>query len=92
VLTNTPRGYIIEPVSDTPVGYPARKELIAMADRAKSGEIFAYGGKLYLKKDHTVYEVNRREQTKHDQYESLYELYFGGGSGAQQGAVTVGAN
>lgn len=69
------------------------QEVIAMADRAKSGEIFAYGGKLYLKKDHTVYEVNRREQTKHDQYESLYQLYFGGGSGgSQQGAVTVGAN
>lgn len=60
------------------------QEVIAMADRANSGEIFAYGGKLYLKKDHTVYEVNRREQTKHDQYESLYELYFGGGSGGSQ--------
>lgn len=66
------------------------QEVIAMADRAKSGEIFAYGGKLYLKKDHTVYEVNRREQTKHDQYEALYQLYFGGGSGgSQQGAATV---
>lgn len=69
------------------------QEVIAMADRADSGEIFAYGGKLYLKKDHTVYEVNRREQTKHDEYESLYDLYFGGGNiGSQQGAVTVGAN
>ena len=67
------------------------QEVISMADRAESGEIFAYGGKLYLKKDHTVYEVNRREQTKHDQYESLYDLYFGGGSGSQQGAVTVEA-
>ena len=67
------------------------QEVIAMADRAKSGDIFAYGGKLYLKKDHDVYEVNRREQTKHNEYESLYNLYFGGGSvGSQQGAVTVG--
>lgn len=66
--------------------------VIDIANRANSGEIFAYGGKLYLKKDHTVYEVNRREQTKHDQYESLYDLYFGGGSGVQKGTVTVGAN
>lgn len=51
--------------------------VIDVANRANSGEIFAYGGKFYLKKDHTVYAVNRREQTKHDEYESLYDLYFG---------------
>ena len=63
--------------------------VIDVASRANSGEIFAYGGKFYLKKDHTVYAVNRREQTEHDEYESLYNLYFGGGSGgSQQGAAT----
>ena len=51
--------------------------VIDVANRANSGEIFAYGGKLYLKKDHTAYAVNRRERTKHDEYESLYNLYFG---------------
>lgn len=66
------------------------QEVIDMADRAESGEIFAYGGKLYLKKDHAVYEVNRREQTKHEQYENLYNLYFGNGQGGEeQDAVAV---
>lgn len=64
----------------------------AMADKADSGEVFAYGGKLYLKKDQTVYAVNRREQTKHKEYESLYNLYFGSEeSGTGQEAVEVSA-
>ena len=53
--------------------------VIDVANRANSGEIFAFGGKLYLKKDHTVYAVNRREQLMHGQYDSLYNLYFGDG-------------
>ena len=69
-----------EKVSDTTVS--------KMAAKANSGEVFAYGGKLYLKKDQDVYEVNRREQTKHKEYERLYDLYFGRNqSGESQEAV-----
>lgn len=63
------------------------------AEKADSGDVFAYGGKLYIKSGSDVYEVNSRDLTKHDEYESLYDLYFGGGSGgSQQGAATASAN
>lgn len=70
--------------------------VLDQAAKADSGEIFAYGGKLYLKKDQTVYAVNRRKNTYHGEYETLYNLYMGSDSEAddtnEQAAVTLSAN
>ena len=55
------------------------------AEKADSGDVFAYGGKLYIKSGSDVYEVNRREMSKHDQFEDLSSLYFGGKNAYQGG-------
>ena len=52
------------------------QSVLDQADKADSGEVFAYGGKLYLKQDQTVYAVERRNGQKGD-YTSLYDLYMG---------------
>ena len=63
--------------------------MLDQADKADSGEVFAYGGKLYLKQDQTVYAVERRNGQKGD-YTSLYDLYMGrSGADEEQEAEAV---
>lgn len=66
------REYAVELVGET-----QDSTVVAQADKAASGEVFAYGGKLYLKSGSKVYEIDRRKISKHDEYEALYNLYFG---------------
>lgn len=65
----------------------ADQDVMSQADKADSGEVFAYGGKLYLKQDQTVYAVERRNGQKGD-YTSLYDLYMGR-SGADEKQETA---
>lgn len=59
------------------------------AAKVDTGEVFGYGGKLFVKHGDRVYAVEARNSGKKS-YKSLYELYFGDGNeGEQQGAVTV---
>lgn len=66
------------------VGETQDSTVIDQANKADSGEVFAYGGKLYLKSGSKVYEIDRRKISKHDEFEALYNLYFGGQTNALQ--------
>jgi hypothetical protein len=62
----------------------------AEASKADSGEVFGYGGKMYIKNYDKVYEVEARTNFNKGDYASLYDLYFGQGQGVEQNKVTVG--
>lgn len=66
------------------VGETQDSTVIDQANKADSGEVFAYGGKLYLKSGSKVYEIDRRKISKHDEFEALYDLYFGNGKQQEQ--------
>lgn len=60
------------------------------AGKVDSGEVFGYGGRLYVKNYDKVYEVEARQNSYKDNYTNLYNLYFGNGQGdEEQDAVAV---
>ena len=61
--------------------------ILGKASGVASGEIFGYGGKLFVRSQDRVYAVEARENSYKSEFASLYDLYFG--SGEPQDAVPV---
>ena len=61
--------------------------ILGKAANVDSGEVFGYGGKLFIRNQDRVYAVEARENSYKNEFASLYDLYFGGGD--RQDAVTV---
>lgn len=53
------------------------EEIIKVAGKHNDGDVFGYGGKLYLVKDGKVYLVQKRKNSESKSYQNLYNLYFG---------------
>lgn len=56
--------------------------ILGKAAGVESGEVFGYGGKLFIRNQDRVYAVEARENSYKDEFASLYDLYFGGGEDA----------
>ena len=59
------------------------------AGKVDSGEVFGYGGRLYVKNYDKVYEVEARQNSYKDNYTNLYNLYFGRNMYPEQDAVAA---
>lgn len=74
-------------------GEATDEAVLREATKVDSGEVFGYGGRLYIRNKDKVYAVDERSHSYKDEFSELYELYFGrGDKGETQEAVTVGAN
>lgn len=74
-------------------GEATDEAVLREASKVDSGEVFGYGGRLYIRNKDKVYAVEERSHFYKDEFSELYELYFGrGDKGETQEAVTVGAN
>ncbi len=64
--------------------------ILGKAAGVDPGEVFGYGGKLFVRNMDRVYAVEAPENTYRTKFTSLYDLYFGSGEGEKkQEAVTV---
>ena len=64
--------------------------ILGKAANVDSGEVFGYGGKLFIRNQDRVYAVEARENSYKNEFASLYDLYFGSrGSEDGKDAVAV---
>lgn len=68
----------------------ADQVILGKAVNVDSGEVFGYGGKLFVRSQDRVYAVEARENSYKSEFASLYDLYFGSrGSEDGKDAVAV---
>lgn len=71
-------------------GEATDEAVLREASKVDSGEVFGYGGRLYIRNQDKVYAVDERSHSYKDEFSELYELYFGrGDKGETQEAVEV---
>lgn len=63
---------------DTPV---TDADVLAAGGQVNSGAIFGFGNKLYLKHNGDVYAIEARDNSYKEDYDTLYKLFFDGGTG-----------
>ncbi len=59
------------------IGEYADEDVVEKARNQSDNSVFAYRGKIYMKRDGEVFEIRRRQNNYGEHYEELYNLFYG---------------